>query len=162
MMTCKELAEMLMCHPDKPVYVSVDADNGEYLFPLDCVISEQKVTNVRTGAKTDCVVIEIGELPCSEDEDDDYNDDYDEDEDDLKVAGNTTMTRDEMIEFIKSNPCVKITHTLFDASEHIYSQDNGNVYDERGYLFEDWYSNARDGIRSRIGGRWETGWSIKR
>lgn len=78
---------------------------------------------------------------------------------------NKTMSRDEMIQFIKANPIVKITHTLFDEFEYIYSAQDGNVYDENGYLFEDWYSfgcSRRDGIRERVGGRWETGWSIKK
>ena len=66
-------------------------------------------------------------------------------------------TRSEMIEFIKANPDVKITHILFDKSEYIYSKEDGNIYDENGYLFEDWYGN-RDGIRMRNGGKWDTGW----
>lgn len=76
------------------------------------------------------------------------------------------MTRTEMIAFIKANPYVKITHTLFDSSEHIYSKEDGNVYDENGYLFENWDSvvdmwSGCNGIRMRQGGRWEDGWSIK-
>ena len=76
------------------------------------------------------------------------------------------MTRNEMIEFIKENPYVHITHRLFDDSEYIYSADDGNVYDEHGYLFENWDSvtdmwSGVNGIRMRIGGIWENDWHIK-
>lgn len=76
------------------------------------------------------------------------------------------MTRSEMIEFIKENPYVHITHDLFDADEYIYSDIDGLVWDEHGYLFEDWDSvtnnwSGHNGIRMRIGGSWETGWHIK-
>ena len=71
------------------------------------------------------------------------------------------MTRDAMIAFIKTHPGVRITHELFASDEYICALDNGIVYDENGYLFEDWYSeNARDGIRIRTGDRWETGWKF--
>lgn len=74
------------------------------------------------------------------------------------------MTRDEMIAFIKSNPGVKITHRFFSSNEYIYSKNNRDVYDELGYLFEDWYSpNSHNGIRIRNGHeniQWETGWSV--
>lgn len=76
---------------------------------------------------------------------------------------NKTMTRDEMIEFIKNNPNVKITHTHFSPDEYIYSRSSGRVYTEEGYLFEDWYSNefrGHNGIRMRKGGNWENGWSL--
>ena len=42
--------------------------------------------------------------------------------------------------------------------------DDGNVYDENGYLFEDWYSigpGGHSGIRDRVGDWWETGWYIR-
>ena len=76
------------------------------------------------------------------------------------------MTRDEMIEFIKENPYVHITHPLFDNSEYIYSDTYGIVYDECGYIFENWDSvtniwSGISGIRMRVGGMWENGWSIK-
>ena len=74
------------------------------------------------------------------------------------------MTRDEMINFIKEHPNVKITHVLFDKDEYIYSKNDGNVYDENDYLFEDWSScgpSCSDGIRIREGGIWEDGWKIK-
>lgn len=76
------------------------------------------------------------------------------------------MTRTEMIEFIKENPLVNITHPLFAHDEYIFSMASGNVYDEAGYLFEDWYSPndcaGWNGIRMRTGGSWEDGWYIKR
>lgn len=75
------------------------------------------------------------------------------------------MTRTEMIEFIKKNPNIPITHSLFADDEFIMSTESGNVYDESGYLFEDWYSpdgcNGWNGIRMRKGGAWENGWTIK-
>ena len=75
------------------------------------------------------------------------------------------MTRNEMIEFIKENPFVNITHPLFAHDEYIFSMESGNVYDEAGYLFEDWYSpndcTGWNGIRMRTGGKWEDGWYIK-
>ena len=75
------------------------------------------------------------------------------------------MNRLEMIDFIKSNPYIHISHPLFSHDEYIFSMNDGNVYDEQGYLFEDWYSpnniTGRNGIRERIGGSWETGWYIK-
>ena len=74
------------------------------------------------------------------------------------------MTRDGMIKFIKTHPNVKISHELFANDEYIYSKEDGNVYDENGYLFEDWYSPfSHDGIRFRSGKldmRWETGWKL--
>ena len=76
------------------------------------------------------------------------------------------MTRTEMIEFIKENHYVHITHPLFDDSEYIYSADDGNVYEEHGYLFENW-DNITDmwsgfnGIRMRTGGSWEIDWHLK-
>lgn len=69
------------------------------------------------------------------------------------------MTRDEMIEFIKENPYVHITHSLFSDDEYIYSSTDGIVYDENRYVFEN--GDKVDGIRMRTGGMWETGWSIK-
>lgn len=71
------------------------------------------------------------------------------------------MTRDEMIVFMEENPNVKITHTLFDSDEYIYQKEDGKVYDENGYLFDDWYSDRNNGVRMRTGGNWEDGWSVK-
>ena len=73
---------------------------------------------------------------------------------------------DEMIEFIRKNPFVHIIHFLFDKDEYIYSSEDGLVYDEQGYLFEDWNSvtnmwSGHNGIRMRSGKQWEYGWSIK-
>ena len=73
------------------------------------------------------------------------------------------MTRSEMITFIKANPYVKITHFLFEKNEYLCSYPDGKVYDENGYLFEDWDELyfRWNGIRMRVGGRWEDGWRIK-
>lgn len=76
------------------------------------------------------------------------------------------MTRQEMIVFIIKNPNVHISHPLFADYEFIYSGSDGLVYDENGYVFEDWSSITdvwlgRNGIRLRTGSKWETGWFIK-
>lgn len=76
------------------------------------------------------------------------------------------MTRAEMIAFIRENPHIHVTHPLFDESEYIYTGNDGFVYDENGFLFEDWCDGfggwiGRNGIRMRIGGQWEDGWRIK-
>ena len=60
-MTCKELAEKLQNTPDMPLYISVDADGGEYLFPLECHISQAIIEN-NDGTKCDGVILEVGEL----------------------------------------------------------------------------------------------------
>ena len=76
------------------------------------------------------------------------------------------MTRNDMITFIKNNPYIHITHNLFAEDEYIYSDPNGIVHDESGYIFENWDSvtnmwSGYNGIRLRIGGMWENGWYIK-
>ena len=70
------------------------------------------------------------------------------------------MTRTEMIGFIRENPFVKVKHKLFMEGECLYSNGDGNVYEEHGYLFEDFTSPQHNGIRMRSGGSWETGWSL--
>ena len=77
------------------------------------------------------------------------------------------MTRTEMIEFINDNPYVHITHDLFGTDEYIYADIYGRVWDENGYLFENWDSvtdvwSGNNGIRMRTGGKWEDGWYIKK
>lgn len=74
------------------------------------------------------------------------------------------MDRSTMIVFMEENPNVKITHWLFSDDEYIYQKEDGKVYEENGYLFEDWYSEGagqHNGIRMRNGGNWETGWKVK-
>ena len=75
------------------------------------------------------------------------------------------MTRDEMIKFIRENPYIHITHTLFADDEYIYSSIDGIIYDELGNIFENWDSTTDkhsgiNGIRLRQGGIWEDGWHI--
>ena len=71
-----------------------------------------------------------------------------------------------MLEFIKDNPNTPVSHTLFDSHEYIYCDEkDGNVYDENGYLFEDWDSvtnmwSGVNGLRLRQGGRWDNEWFI--
>lgn len=84
-------------------------------------------------------------------------------ENESKSNVNKVMTRDEMIAFIKENPNIKIKHEYFSPDEYIYSKENGDVYTEEGYLFEDWYNSkftGHNGIRMRKGDGWETGWSL--
>ena len=75
------------------------------------------------------------------------------------------MTYDEMVEFIKENPHIKISHELFSEDEYIYTKPNDSrVYDENGYLFEDWMSagpERHDGLRIRSTGIFESRWSVK-
>lgn len=72
------------------------------------------------------------------------------------------MTRSEMIAYINANPYHKISHKLFADDEYIYVGQCGYVYEENGYLFEDWYDPIRwDGLRERKGGAWEDGWYVK-
>lgn len=71
-------------------------------------------------------------------------------------------SREWAIDMLKNHPGEKITHMLFASDEYIYGR-NEKVYDEMEYLFEDWNSEGigkHDGMRSRIGGPWEDGWSI--
>ena len=70
------------------------------------------------------------------------------------------MTRTEMIGFVREHPLTKVTHTLFSKDEYIYSKGDGCIYEEHGYLFEDWISERSNGIRMRSGDLWETGWSL--
>jgi hypothetical protein len=70
------------------------------------------------------------------------------------------MTNQEVIAVMLNNPYKKFTHTLFAPDEYIYSKSNGIIYDENGYVFEDWYSHC-DGMRIRTEGYWQEGWSIK-
>lgn len=73
------------------------------------------------------------------------------------------MSYEEMIAFIHAHPYVAISHTLFDDCEYIYLSKDGRVYDENGYLFEDWewHPFARNGLRIRDDGIWKSGWYIK-
>lgn len=71
------------------------------------------------------------------------------------------MTREAMIVFMQENPNVKITHFLFDSNEYIYQKEDGDIYDECGYIFEDWHSNIHIGLRMRTGGNWDDGWTVK-
>lgn len=74
------------------------------------------------------------------------------------------MTREEMIEVLTKTPNQKVAHWLFSKDEYLYKKENDNrIWDENDYLFEDWESTGlgrHDGVRSRIGGNWETGWKI--
>ena len=82
-----------------------------------------------------------------------------------ELTDTKNMTRDEMISFNKENPNIHISHYLFDEDEYIYSDNDGLVYDENGYLFEDWSDTDQwsgiSGIRLRQDNMWETGWYIK-
>lgn len=74
------------------------------------------------------------------------------------------MTRECMKNILLNNPYLHISHRYFSENEYIYSKTNGKVYDENGYLFEDWHSDSvtgHIGIRMRYGGYWDDGWYIK-
>lgn len=70
------------------------------------------------------------------------------------------ISRVHMIAALTSQPGAKISHQYFAPGEYIYLGDDGNVYDENGYLFEDWSSFSACGLRMRQGSNWETGWYI--
>jgi len=77
------------------------------------------------------------------------------------------MTLSEMIAYIKANPYHQISHSLFADDEYIYYGYEGYVYDENGYLFEDWESTTNkwighNGIRLRDGKEWQDGWYVKK
>lgn len=82
-----------------------------------------------------------------------------------EASKKSIMSRNEMIQFIQNNNNVHISHQLFADYEFIYSASDGMVYDENGYVFEDWSGSdvwsGRNGVRLRNGGAWETGWFIK-
>lgn len=73
------------------------------------------------------------------------------------------MKYGEMIEYIRSHPLVAISHVLFSDNEYIFQNTDGNVYDENGYLFENWdfCSNQWNGLRCRDFGPWQSGWFVK-
>ena len=72
------------------------------------------------------------------------------------------MTRTEILAYLRGNFYHRVTHRLFDSTEYLYCAEDGNIYDENGYLFEDWDegSFAHNGLRMRTGGPWEDGWGI--
>lgn len=70
------------------------------------------------------------------------------------------MTREELFLEIKKRN-IKFTHILFDDHEYLERRSDGCIYDENGYLFEDFgCDNCWNGMRIRQGGAWEKGWSI--
>lgn len=72
------------------------------------------------------------------------------------------FSREWAIDGLENKLNQKITHRLFGSNEYIYGK-NGKVYDENNYLFEDWTSEGvgkHDGVRMRVDGPWEAGWSI--
>lgn len=71
------------------------------------------------------------------------------------------MTREEILAYLRGNLYKRVTHRLFDSCEFLYAAEDG-IYDENGYLFEDWDegSFAHNGLRMRTGGPWEDGWEI--
>lgn len=71
------------------------------------------------------------------------------------------ISRIEMMVILTSKPGAKISHKSFSDEEYIYLGNDGNVYDENGYLFDDWNSHTQCGLRMRAGNCWETGWYVK-
>lgn len=78
------------------------------------------------------------------------------------MPDNHEMTRSEMISFITGNPYKRVKHRLFSDEEYLYLANDGYVYEESDYLFETWDPSdwAHNGLRTRSGGVWETGWSL--
>lgn len=71
-----------------------------------------------------------------------------------------SMTKVEIMALLQKYPYIRITHNLFTKEEYIYSKEDGRIYDENGYLFEDWYSVFNCGLRMRIGDEWNSGWIL--
>jgi hypothetical protein len=69
------------------------------------------------------------------------------------------MTIQEAIKVMLDNPYKKIKHRLFAPDEYIYSKGDKIIYDENGYVFEDWYSHC-DGLRIKKEAFCEEGWSV--
>ena len=72
------------------------------------------------------------------------------------------MTRNEIVAYLRGNFYKRVTHRLFAPEEYLYCAEDGNIYDENGYVFEDWNAGscAHNGLRLRTGGVWEEGWEI--
>lgn len=73
------------------------------------------------------------------------------------------MTYSEMIEFVRCHPFVAVSHFLFDDVEYLFLNDDGNVYDEEGCLFESW-SWSPDiwcGKNIKDVSIWASGWFVK-
>lgn len=70
------------------------------------------------------------------------------------------LTRTEMMAMLTSRPNIKVSHRLFDDNEYLYMGPDGKVYDENGYLFEDWDTPIHNGVRMRDGGVWDKDWFI--
>ena len=71
-------------------------------------------------------------------------------------------TRQNMINDMMVNPYVRYTHPNFSSDEYIYTKEDGRIFTEEGYLFEDWTSEGpgkHNGMRMRAGGSWEDGWT---
>ena len=85
-------------------------------------------------------------------------------EEDLEKLQGIPFSRTLAVQILQENPFIKITHHLFSPDEYLFCDAKGKVRDENNYLFEDWVStgiNRHDGVRQRLGGSWETGWTIK-
>ena len=70
------------------------------------------------------------------------------------------MNIDQMIQFMKENLYVKITHPLFSDNEYIFQKEDGKIYDENGNIFEDWQSDISNGLRLRCSKNWKDGWKV--
>ena len=73
------------------------------------------------------------------------------------------VSREAAIDVLKKINQIKKSRIDFSILMSISMAKMEKVYDERGYLFEDWVSEGagkHDGIRARVGGTWEDGWSL--
>lgn len=79
------------------------------------------------------------------------------------ISDNTeNLTREEAIAILRTNPYAKISHELFSKNEFLTGNGCGNVFDENGYLFEDWVSSHANGMRMRTDYLFKNGWYIKK
>lgn len=69
------------------------------------------------------------------------------------------MTKDQAIHYMLHHPRCHVSHPLFDSHEYLYSKGDGVIYDECGYVFEN-FTGHNDGMRDRCEPVWLSGWKV--
>lgn len=72
------------------------------------------------------------------------------------------MTKTELFIELHKRPNVKFVHRLFSSDEYLINKEDGCIYDENGYLFEnfDLDDDTHNGMRIRRDSVWDDGWTI--
>lgn len=71
------------------------------------------------------------------------------------------MTKDQAIHYMLNNPNCHVWHPLFSPNEFLFAKEDGIIYDECGYVFEDFEENSsRAGMRLRWEDVWLSGWRV--